>query len=267
MVSKLHISSWLGIEKIDKTTINALDINYIKEITTSTTSVNELISNIMKSAWEDLTYLSKVCEYIGWNRTGSYFAGIAPGDMRARRGEFGEAIMYAILEDLFYFKIPIRKLRYKMSAGQSLPGTDIIAVKQKSGRIVEVSFIECKTRTYNDESAAIHAYEQLINCQLQEFPDIVRFTAERLNEKGDPLADSFFSYMIDRSASTELESFRIGLIFDSAAWGENVLRNFANGIDHSKLKRASMDVVKISNLKNRIDDVFGNLGVKVDEDD
>src|SRR5712691_11907730 len=104
-------------------------------------------------------------------------------------------LICAILEQFHGYKIPVQKLRFKITKGESLPGTDILALKTNiEGLITEVCFIESKLRTSSDNRAAIEGCNQLQGDYNSKFPDMVDFVTQRLYERQDPLFRPFLLY-------------------------------------------------------------------------
>ncbi len=52
-----------------------------------------------------------------------------------------------LLSEFHEYLVPIVKLRFAITGGQSLPGTDVLVLRAEQGRLTEVSFVESKVRT------------------------------------------------------------------------------------------------------------------------
>ncbi len=183
-----------------------------------------------------------------------------------KRGEFGEVLITAVLEQFHDYKIPVYKLRYKITANQSLPGTDIVALGiNNEGTIIEVCFVETKLRTRKDNMAAIDGYKQLKETYESKLPDILTFIAARLQERKDNLYKAYMFYLLDRTDNRGKDNFRLGLCWENSEWSENVLENLQdNGVDLPKL---ILHVIPINNLRQITDELFADLGVKEVSDD
>jgi hypothetical protein len=208
-----------------------------------------------------------MAKYLGWEQVSKQIvATIMPGLPTAKRGEFGEVLFAAILEEFHDYKIPVPKLRFKITAGQSLPATDILALKvDEISAIIEVCFVESKLRTTSDNTAAVEGYKQLQSDYESKLPDILTFIAARLHERNDALFETFASYMRDRGDVTDKDNFRLGLCWERSEWHEKVLQNLQeNGVD---LPRLTVHVIGIDNLRQIIDELFAELGIEEVFDD
>lgn len=262
MFDGFHLNLWLNHTSKDDSSFDHFVINYISEITRPTDKIKSGLASMMVSAWIDPDFITKICDDIGWPETKNFLSGVGPSGNAAKRGEFGEALTYELLENMLGFRVPVRKLRYKVTGGQSLPGTDILAVKLDEGSISEVCFIECKLRTVLDNQAALDAYNQLLGIRTQKYPDIVRFTANRLKDSGDRLFGSFMNYMLKHSGSVQIETFRVTLIYERSVWDINVIERLRDHSEKNRLGNTYVDVVSIDDLKDLVDSVFGSIGIR-----
>ena len=261
------VKGWLKHTSKDDNSFDQFVINYISEITKPTDKIKRGLGSIVVSAWIDPDLLTDVCDDIGWTKTRDFLLEFTPSNKTAKRGEFGEALTYELLEKMLGFRVPVRKLRYKITSGQSLPGTDILALKLDGGSISEVCFIECKLRTVLDYQAALEAYIQLLRIRTQKYPDIVKFTASRLKESGDKLYGSFRAYMLKHMNSAQIESFRITLIYDRSAWDKKVIEYLRDYSENNHLGNTFIDVISIEELKDLVDSVYGSIGIEEVIDD
>lgn len=189
-----------------------------------------------------------------------------PTQPKAKRGEFGEILTCALLQHFSEFSIPVPKLWFKFTSGQSLPATDALAIKiDTAGKLAEICFVESKLRTTADNAAAIQAAKQLSSDTSVATPDILRFVALELDRENSPLADTFVDYLADRSDTREKETYCIGLCWERNAWDEMVLTNLEN--DEVHLERLSVPVVRIQDLGALTDELFRAIGINEVEDD
>jgi len=80
---------------------------------------------LMSEAYWGMEYLSDLAGRYGWEAVGQRFLQArARTQMRVQRGDFGEAIAVQYLQKVERYDIPEPKLRFKMAANQTLPGTD-----------------------------------------------------------------------------------------------------------------------------------------------
>jgi hypothetical protein len=98
--------------------------------------------------------LTSIHKY-GWNETYTKFVNKSiPSLDNMKKGRFGEIIVCEILSELLGFTIPVKKLQYQVTANQSLPGTDALALKFTDDKISEICFVESKLRTKKSDNPA-----------------------------------------------------------------------------------------------------------------
>jgi hypothetical protein len=157
--------------------------------------------------------LARVTERIGWQMARD--ALLRQPVKSIRNGAFGEALAACYLSDLEAYEIPCPKARVQIDPNQTLPGTDLLAIRTQSGQIIEVHFTECKLRTTRHNGAALEAHGQLVNDHEDAFATIIMFTLGRLYETNHPLLDPFLDYLVKRTAD-DLDTYGIFLVMDEA---------------------------------------------------
>jgi hypothetical protein len=223
--------------------------------------VKTYLNEMQKAEYCDLNFYRSMVKVLGWEKTHQRLVeDHIPTLERVQRGDFGEALSNAILEEFYGYSIPVRKLRYKIRGNQTLPGTDSIAIKLNAeGVITEVCFIESKLRTIPDNQVAVEAHEQLQEDYNSQLPLLLKFIAARLFDRNSPLFDPFTQYMGDRSDTRDKDTFLISLCFDLPCWNEKVLETLEDRpVD---LPRLSAHAIRIINLRQLSDEVFGDLGI------
>jgi hypothetical protein len=178
-------------------------------------------ASLLSDAYWDMSHLSDLAgRYGGWEAVGERFLQPRAGTgMRVRRGDFGEAVAAQYLKEVEQYHIPVGgKLRFKIAANQTLPGTDCIALKRDEGRLVEVCYVESKVRTSRDLSVAVAGAGQLRQDTDAVMPEILTFIASRMNESHDPLAELIEEYIFSRD--TELDTFKLLVFHENEAWHE-----------------------------------------------
>jgi uncharacterized protein DUF1837 len=205
---------------------------------------------------------------MGWRRLrNEVLPSRTAGSMPIRRGDFGEALTNGILAELEGYTLPIGKLRYKVTANQTLTGTDTLGIKiAERGSISEVSFVESKLRCRPDTFAGVQAYRQLKHDVELALPDIVTFVAARLHDRNDALYEPFADYLASRADTRDIETYRIALSWDTSQWTETVLSNLE--AEELHLSPIGVSVCQISDLSNLIDRVYARIGARAtDEED
>jgi len=230
--------------------------------------IEDYLARLITNELFDQTLLADLAHALGWGRTAAdIIARRIPKLTQIRRGDFGEALANDILGHFEAFSIPIRKLRYKVTADQTLTGTDALALKTlPDGSISEVCFVESKFRGSRDIYAGVEACKQLLRDTTAAIPDILTFVAARLHDTGHLSYDSFLEYLASRADTREMETLRIALCCELAGWDEATLLN----IDEANLQplRLSVSICLISGLTAIVDRVFAQLGLTAsDEDD
>jgi len=206
-----------------------------------------------------------MARHLGWGRVEDLVRrGLAHGQT-ARKGDFGEVLLSALLETFHGYSVPVRKMRSRVSSDQSQPRIDLVALRFDTGRLVEICLAESKLRTRNDTNAGVEAHDQLWTESSQRLPDILTFVAYRLHELQSPVFDAFAAYLRDRADTRPMESHVIGLTWASDHWSETVLGNLHDrGVELASL---SVHVVPLKDLESLIKDVFELAGLEASNDE
>jgi len=258
-----NLSYWLRyLRRIPNpySTFSLIDIEEDKEICEELR--NHLKDILLKCRFPE-GLLDDIAKYIGYDSiTEKIILPNLPTILNFRRGYFGEALIGEILVQLFNYIIPIQKIQYAIIANQSLPRTDIIAIKKDKDEISDIYFVESKLRTTNDTSTAVDALKQLKADSSKEIPDMMYFILARLWEKNDPLYFPFKKYMLNPKDTSNIENFVIGLVYDVDNWSETTLSNLDEEIKNNSTTNVIVKLIKINNLASIIDDVFKRLGIE-----
>ena len=231
--------------------------------TSEVPSSAELAELLSDSFWGN-DYLASLAGRYGQNDVQKRFVQARAGKLQsAKRGDFGEAVAVDYLRKVDGYHIPIQKLRYKISADQTLPGTDCIALRLANGELEEVLYVESKLRTYRDLSVAVLGSRQLERDAHSENPVILTFIARRLQEVNDPLTTLFESYLFERTET--LDKYLLMLLCQADCWDERILENLED--EEIELRPLHVYVAKIANLKELSDGAFSVMGAEVVEDD
>ena len=217
----------------------SFEVTDLKE-TNSVPSPAEL-ADLMKDAYWGTEYLADVADRYGWE----------------------EAVTVEYLKAVEGYHIPVIKLRYKIGANQTLPGTDCIAFRFSNNKLVKVAFVESKFRTTKHLAVAVEGTKQLQQDANSTNSEILAFVARQLPEKGDPLAELIKDYIFDRD--TELDEFLLMILHEGATWDEQILVNLED--ENLDLEPLHVYVAKITGLRQLADAAFSELDVEVVEDD
>ncbi len=210
----------------------------------------------------DPDLLMDAAKILGWKRAIELLVRPSlPKVVTARHGDFGEVLISAMLVEFLGYSVPVQKLQFAISSGERLPGTDTIAIKRNAAGLIEVCFVETKTRTTNDSDAAVQAYAQLKKDYSQQIPDMIRFVVARLRDQKDPMYPDFLSYALDPSDTFDREVFLIGLVWEKSIWNENILMNLDQNLVVSREPSKTAMVVTINGLRDIIKRTFGLAGI------
>jgi hypothetical protein len=264
------LSSWLSSKYRTNqdppvyTKFDAIEINEDKQITAK---VKLYLKKLVLDALFDLELLREVVAILGWKEAERMVSQRTPKGLRLRRGDFGETITNSLLQEFFLYQIPVQKLRYRIDSDESLPGTDSMALNVQEGRITQACFVESKTRSTAHTTTAVDGYDQLMADFGTDFSEITDFVLCRLKEMKHELLRPFLDYMRDRK-TTSMESLRLGLVWDAAKWSETNLKNLERDRDSGNPQLVVL-LIRIPNLRELIDEVYGLIGVKeiLEEDD
>jgi hypothetical protein len=262
------LTEWLENQPRDPNPYRFFSVIDILEKEEISSQIETYLTEMLQAESCDMDFFRSMAEVLGWEQAQQrLIVDLVPTLDRVKRGDFGEALSNAILEQFYGYSIPVRKLRFKLVGNQTLPATDSLAIKVNSeGAIIEVCFIESKLRTTANNRVAVEAHEQLQRDYNSLLPPILKFIAARLYDAKSPLYDSFSQYMKDRSDNREKDSFLLSFCFDISCWKEDVLE--ALDENPSELPQLSVHAIRINNLRQLADKVFANLGVtEVFEDD
>lgn len=254
------LSEWLEWKQrhpSDYKTFDLIEITEQRKI--SKPEINALASKI-SSARVDPELVRRAAEKVGWkNAATTLVVPMLPTLPNVRKGLFGETLAGMTLVDFFGYQIPVQKLRYSITKNQTLPGTDIIAVKYKDGGLTELCFVEVKLRTGEDTAAAKEAYGEIQRQRVQKIPALLSFITARLQAEQNPLFDLFLRYLLDRHDTTKIESTHICLVWEKMNWSEKTLVNLEDSITTPSASVLTVDLVIIENLVPLVGSVFEEL--------
>ena len=233
------------------------------EETNSVPSPTEL-AKLMSDAYWGTDYLAEVAQRYGYEAVRDRFlSSHASTRPSVRRGDFGEAVTVEYLKTVEDYLIPVMKLRYKISANQTLPGTDCIAFKLFDGKLVKVAFVESKFRTSSDLAVAVEGTKQLQKDADSADSEILTFVARQLREMDDPLTELITAYIFDPDA--ELDEFLLMILYENTIWDERILENLED--ENLDLEHLHVYIARITGLRELTDAAFSKLNVEVVDDD
>lgn len=261
------LHQWLRRQQRDTAPDSTLRITDVEEICEPPDDIGQHLSNLILEARFDPNFLASMAEKLSWARVRhDIIARAMPGNATAKRGEFGEVLVSGILEQFDGYVIPVRKLRFKITPGQSLPATDMLGLAlDTNGNIGEVLYVESKLRTTRDDMVAVEGYKQLQHDYVSMLPDMLTFVANRLYERNDALYQAFRDYMGDRLDNREKDGFCLSLCFDKNEWQERALGNLQDyGINNPT---PIVFVIRLDRLRALTDQVFAGVGITEVQDD
>lgn len=220
------------------------------------------LARLLADAKIELELLEEMEDVLGWEDAA---VRLRFGQPSVRKGEFGEVLVTAVLEEFDGLVVPIRKLRYQIDPEQTLPGNDVVAFDVgDDGALDRVVFVECKLRTRRDLPAGTDAHTQLVEDRDKGFADIIGFVYARMREAAHPLLPAFRDYLRSRSRE-ERGEYAIGLIWDSDTWAEAVIERVSDLPD--RLDPLSASIVRFNGLQALAEAVFAEAELALADDE
>lgn len=263
------LDKWLTWSERHPNTYSRFEVVDVEPAHELASEVRSHLVDLLHSSMFDPADLNAFAEHLGWSAR--ELAGYrVPTNDSIKRGDFGEVLTAAMLEQFHDYEVPVQKLRRKLMGNQTLPATDILTLRVgEAGSLEEVCFVESKLRTFRDNVVAVEGCTQLHKDYDSEKPAILPFVfTELLKKRGeeDPLFRAFRSYLADRGDNRHLDTFRLSLCFETAKWREKVLEN----LEESPLvpSKLCVHVVRVDRLRDLTDELFGQIGFhEVSDDD
>ncbi len=205
MESSMTLSKWLGWKKRKSSPYSEFETIDVHEVCEPSSEIKEDISQLFLAMRFDPEYLGRLTKELNWQNVNQIIQQGVPLQEKIKRGEFGEMLACAMLEQFHGYIIPVPKLRFKQIANETLHGTDTLALMvDDNGVISEVCYVESKLRNDSrNRMVAVEGCEQLKNDYENKQPPILRFVSQRLFEQRgqssnkQALLDAFFRYMRD----------------------------------------------------------------------
>ena len=261
------LNGWLdATQRPAGTFANFEVVDVVERSTPPEKEVVDHLRDLVRDALVGVDFITRAAERLGWGDVASLVSQVTPQYVSFRRGDFGEALTYGLLEQLHGYTVPARKLRLKLIGDQSLAGTDALALRATdSGPITEVAFVESKLRTVRDDDAVLEAYRQLREDADDNFAAIVLFTAKEMDRTNHPLSMRFLDYLRDRAQRAEINSYRIVTVWDQATWNERVLVRLQD--EEPTLQPLRLTATRIGSLAALVDEVMSSLDIPVAPDE
>jgi hypothetical protein len=265
----MPLQTWLGATLRQPPFAESFEVEDVLEQSQADEEVVRALARAIVDAKSNSAFLADAAAALGWETVATR---VAAGGTRVRRGDFGEALASAWLEEQHQIRTPVPKLRYQASANQTQPGTDIVglAITEEPLTVTAIHLVECKLRTTRNLSAGEDAHGQLVEHQGTDFAEVVLFVLERLYVEDRALYDAFLVHLSDRQGGgPATDRFEIFLVYESDSWDERVLER----VDEVAGSVAPLRVhsVRIAGLVNLVDDAFDTVGpavtVELDPDD
>jgi hypothetical protein len=226
--------------------------------------LEHLSERLRRARWNP-AFLERITRDLGWERARGFLESLVPSARTARRGQFGEMLSAAIMEELDGFTVPVEKLRYAITASQSQPGADLLALKVEDGHLVEACWVESKLRSTTANAVAVEAVTQLQDDVAQENPTILKFVGERMFEENHALLPEFMAYLSDRSQPPSNETYRVVLVVEANVSFDAAIERLSD--EDISLDPLEIDVVSIRELVALTNETFARVGVEQVLDD
>lgn len=218
----------------------------------------------VKDSYIDAMYLAKVLRDEGFTGVAKLLEDTYPSanaNFGVRPGDFGEVVTEILLEDVFEYFIPVKKLRYKTNKDKSSFGIDVIAFKLADCKNDDaIVFSETKTskeKAYGIDDL-IQEIDELAGCTdkgKQKIRSTIRFVSRRLFSEGQYELETRISKFLEKipDPSNE-ESYIPCLIRDTATWNHNALDNKC--FTSAPIDRTIICVCALENLERTIDEAY-----------
>ena len=248
----------------------AFDVRDTTEHSPPTERVAEDVGRLLMDCLIGSDLVEQLVGALGDETTATWVRESLPTTNRMQRGDFAEVLTAGLLSEFDGYVVPVQKLRYRVSANDSLTGGDVLAVLvNERDQVTRTCLAEAKFRSTRDDQAAIGAYKQLEGQAAESLPAIHRFVAQRLHEAGHALAKPFWDYLASRAEGSENEStdYRISLVWEAQAWNEGVLDEL--DANNPMLRPILVDAVTINGLVDFVMEILRLVspGLVLDEDE
>jgi hypothetical protein len=220
--------------------------------------INALIK-MMQNAKNDPEIISDATSVLGWSKVSQYLKRRTAKKDKIKKGDFGEALINHILQKHFGYKIPVHKLRFKLSSDQSLPAMDSIALKINDEGIIELCYIESKTATKYTTSEMQKAYVQLQEDYDKEIPDMIIFILEIVKNSDKQLYDYLMLYLKDRELKKDKDKFIIEYTCEKLCWTFGSMENLKEVID-DEYPDTILSLMRIKDLEKKIYNIVSEIG-------
>ena len=128
-----------------------------------------------------------------------------PKGREIRSGDFGEVLCTEYVDQYTDYRVPLKRLRHKDTAEMSMRGEDLVALRERNGR-VQILKGEAKSRAKLHQSVVAEACTALRRCGARPSEDTLTFIYMRLREQGrDEEADLIQRCMSETITETDVE--------------------------------------------------------------
>ena len=101
-----------------------------EQIAALSLQISEDLLFLLTASRFDPDFLKTVSQRLGWqNINNSTINKQVPKQVKIKRGQFAKALIKAISQEFYGYKIPVPKLRFRITSAQSLPATDNSSIK------------------------------------------------------------------------------------------------------------------------------------------
>jgi hypothetical protein len=181
---------------------------------------------------------------------------LIPSMTSVNRGDFGEDVTALILQDHLNLIIPVHKLRYKITANQTLPGTDLVALAcRPDGQIEALHLAESKLSTSGDLDAGAKAHSQLQIARDASYATILLFVARAISRDNPSLLREFIAFL--RNRSDFIDQHHIALTYEAATWSDEVLSRLPERPE--LVEPLTVHVTLLEGLASLIESVYGAM--------
>jgi len=177
------------------------------------------------------------------------------GKLSKRVGDFGEVLAGAAICENETLTQPIRKLRYRERADWAMRLSDVFSLRVEGTDITAFCYMSVKSGvTRPKREVAVDGYDQLLEDNAQEHPEVLFFVAEQLARQGRWEEIDRLDRAITSAVPTP-KMFRLALVFDRDQWRDDLLMELDDR--EQVLEDFAVYVVRLEHMREVVERAYG----------
>ncbi len=142
------------------------------------------LPGVLRSHYDDARRIADDVAGLGYAKAAAILAERMPRSKKARSGELGEILATELVEENLGYRVPVRRLRYKVGREMALRGDDFIGVIANNDGTLRFAKGESKSRANLSQATITEARTVLSRDAGRPTPTSVLFVADRLMDRG-----------------------------------------------------------------------------------